>query len=123
MNFNCCILRWNKCLCQIHGFIGSDKEFTCNRSVSGLIIQLLAWLPGIEYVACTRCDQLEENEILIIQELNTSAERIDEVNLKNSKFFIHGIVGLKNPQFMINSVKPGNISLHQNIKSPNLGVF
>ena len=70
--------------------------------------------------------QLEDNQIytsLIIQELNIPAERIEEFNLKNSKFFIHGIVGLKNPQFLINSVKPEDIGLHQNITSPNLEVF
>ena len=44
--------------------------------------------------------QLEDNQnykSLIIQELNIPSERIEEFNLKNSKFFIHGIVGLKNP--------------------------
>ena len=60
---------------------------------------------------------------MTVQELNIPAERIDEFNLKKSKSFIHGIVGLKNPQFMINSVKPEEICLHQNITSPNLGVF
>ena len=53
--------------------------------------------------------QMEDNQIyttLVIQELNIPSERIEEFNLNNSKFFIHGIVGLRNPQFMINSVKP-----------------
>ena len=70
--------------------------------------------------------QLEENEIytsLMIQELNIPAERIEKFNLKNSKIFIHGIVGHKNPKFMIDSVKPEDIGLHQNITFRNLGVF
>ena len=70
--------------------------------------------------------QLEDDDTytsFIVQELNIPAERIEEFNLKNSRFFIHGIIGLKNPQFMINSVKPEEIGLHQNITLPNLGVF
>ena len=70
--------------------------------------------------------QLEDDDTytsLIVQELNIPVERIKEFNLKPSRFFIHGIVGLKNPQFMINSVKPEEIGLNQNITSPNLGIF
>ena len=50
--------------------------------------------------------QLEDNDTytsLKVQELNIPAERIEEFNPKNARFFIHGIVGLKNQQFMINS--------------------